>query len=146
MSVETQHQADIENNLAGDGRSDQVQAIKDVVNGDGFYNCLQAIAPGRNAKSQGYTYNRFLKVLNASGYLPVELSELNYGSMKVAQKNMVQAIIKSLKEEVQGKKILDELKDTILHSYDAVPISVISVNNLFYSYAFRVINILIVID
>ena len=119
-----------------DGNFDQVDAedesnenndpatiIKGVVNGDGFFACLQAIPPGRNAKSQGYTYNRFIKVLSASGNLPVEFTDLNYGSMKVAPKNLLHDIIKSLKLETHGKKLFDDLKNCLLISYDASPIS-----------------------
>jgi hypothetical protein len=52
-----------------------VENIRAVNSGDEFFACLQAIPPGRNAKSQGYSYNRFIKVLNSSGNLPVEFTE-----------------------------------------------------------------------
>lgn len=101
-----------------------VENIRAVNSGDEFFACLQAIPPGRNAKSQGYSYNRFIKVLNASGNLPVEFTELNYGSMKIGPKNMLHGIIKSLRLETHGKKLFDDLKDSLLFSYDVQPAAV----------------------
>ena len=63
------------------------------------------------------TYNRFIKVLSLSGNLPVEFTDL-----KVAPKNLLHDIIKSLKLETHGKKLFDALKNSILISYDATPI------------------------
>ena len=68
---------------------DPVENIRAVNSGDKFFACLQAIPPGRNAKSQGYSYNRFIRVLNFSGNLPVDFTELNYGSMKIGPKNLL---------------------------------------------------------
>ena len=69
--------------------NDPVENIRAVNSGDEFFACLQAIPPGRNAKSQGYSYNRFIRVLNFSGNLPVDFTELNYGSMKIGPKNLL---------------------------------------------------------
>ena len=69
--------------------NDPVENIRAVNSGDEFFACLQAIPPGRIAKSQGYSYNRFIRVLNFSGNLPVDFTELNYGSMKIGPKNLL---------------------------------------------------------
>ena len=97
--------------------SDRITAIKVVATGDGFFECLQAIQPGRNANSQGYTYNRFIKVLNAEGLLPPEFATMNYGGMKVAQKNMIHSTIKSLSIDVHGERLFESLREAILTSY-----------------------------
>jgi hypothetical protein len=97
--------------------TDRIAAIKGVTNGDGFFECLQAIQPGRSANSQGYTYNRFIKVLNAEGLLPPELAALNYGAMKVAQKTMIHTTIKSLSIDVHGDNLFTSLREAILTSY-----------------------------
>ena len=97
--------------------SDRILAIKAVTTGDEFFDCLQSIPPGRSANSQGYTYNRFIKVMNAEGNLPPEYGTLSYGAMKVAQKKVVHAAIRNLNIEVHGAKLFDCLKEAILSSY-----------------------------
>ena len=65
--------------------SDRIAAINAVTSGDEFFDCLQAIPPGKSGSSQRYIYNRFIKVFYGEGILPPQYSDLNYGAMKVAQ-------------------------------------------------------------
>ena len=102
--------------------TDRILAIKAVATGDEFFDCLQSIPPGRSANSQGYTYNRFIKVLNAEGNLPPEYGTLSYGAMKVAQKNFIHTAIRNLNIEVHGVKLFDSLKEAILSSYVTAPV------------------------
>ena len=116
QSDDNHHAAEVDDRV-----NNPVEKIRAVNTGDGFFECLQAIPTGGNAKSHGYTYNRFIKVLNASGNLPVEFVELNYGTMKIGPKNLLHSIIKSLRLETHGKKLFDDLKDSILIAYDIQP-------------------------
>jgi hypothetical protein len=113
MSGESQSDEIIPGDEASNPINDPVENIRAVNSGDGFFACLQAIPPGRNARSQVYTYNRFIKVLNASGNLPVEFTELNYGRMKIGPKNLLHGVIKSLRLETHGKKLFEDLKDSL---------------------------------
>jgi hypothetical protein len=96
--------------------SDRITAIKVVATDDGFFECLQAFQQGRNANSEVYTYNRFIKVLNAEGLLPPEFATMNYGGMKIAQKNMIHSTIKYLSIDVHGERLFD-LREAIMTSY-----------------------------
>ena len=58
------------------------------------------------------------------GKLPPEFGAQNYGSMKVGEKATLHASIKGLTVEIHGKELFDKLRDSILISYDIVPITV----------------------
>ena len=104
--------------------SDRIAAINAVTSGDEFFDCLQAIPPGRSGSSQGYTYNRFIKVLYGEGMLPPQYSDMNYGAMKVAQKTFIHTTIRGLSIEVHGAKLFESLKGSILISYVVSPVIV----------------------
>ena len=53
-----------------------------AVTGIVLLNYLKALAPGRTARSQGYSFNRTVKVLNNHNLLPANFTTVSYGVMK----------------------------------------------------------------
>ena len=104
--------------------SAKIVAIRVAVTGNELFQCLKDLPTGHDSKAQGYTFNRFIKVLFKEGKLPPDFSAQNYGSMKVGEKTIIHSSISSLTLEVHGKDLFDKLKDTILFSYDITPIIV----------------------
>ena len=104
--------------------SERVTAVKSATTGQELFECLQALPTGRDSKSQGYSFNRFIKVLYKEGKLPPEFGAQNYGSMKVGEKAILLSSIRGLSVEVHGNDIFDKLKDSILISYDVLPTAV----------------------
>lgn len=104
--------------------SRKIAAIRAATTGLEFFESLLALPTGRDSKSQGYSFNRFIKVLFKEGKLPPEFSAQNYGSMKVGEKATLHSSIKGLTVEIHGKELFDKLRDSILISYDIVPIAV----------------------
>ena len=96
--------------------SERVAAVKSATTGQELFECLQALPTERDSKSQGYSFNRFIKVMYKEGKLPPEFGAQNYGSMKA----ILHSSIRSLSVEVHGKDIFDKLKDSILVSYDVL--------------------------
>ena len=102
----------------------KIAAIRAATTGLQFFESLLALPTGRDSKSQGYTFNHFIKVMFKEGKLPPEFGAQNYGSMKVGEKATLHASIKGLTVEIHGKELFDKLRDSILISYDIVPITV----------------------
>ena len=61
-------------------------------------------------------------MLFREGKLPPEFSAQNYGSMKVGEKTILHSSMSTLTLEVHGKDLFDKLKDSILFSYDILPL------------------------
>lgn len=102
--------------------TDRIAAIKAATTGLELLECLQALPTGRDSKSQGYTFNRFIKVMFKEGKLPPEFGSQNYGSVKVGEKAVLHTSMRGLTLEIHGKDFFEKLKDSILVSYDITPI------------------------
>ena len=61
-------------------------------------------------------------MLFREGKLPPEFTAQNYGSIEVGEKTIIHSSISTLTLEVHGKDLFDKLKDSILFSYDILPI------------------------
>ena len=108
--------------VAADPSSVKIAAIRAATTGLKFF---KAVPPtGRDSKSQGYTFNRFIKVMFKEGKLSPELSAQNYISMKVGEKATLHASIKALKVDIHGKELFEKLRDSVLISYDIATIAV----------------------
>ena len=55
----------------------RVTAVKSVTTGQELFDCLEVIPTGRDGKSHGYTFNRFIKVMFKEGKLPPDFSSQN---------------------------------------------------------------------
>lgn len=110
--------------VAADPSSVKIAAIRAATTGLEFLDSLIALPTGRDSKSQGYTFNRFIKVMSREGKLPPEFNAQNYGSMKVGEKATLHASIKALTVDIHGKELFEKLRDSILMSYDIAPIAV----------------------
>ena len=100
----------------------RIEAIKVATNGNELLQCLRDLPTGRDSKAQGYSFNRFIKVLFREAKLPPDFSAQNYGSMKVGEKTVLHSSISNLTLEVHGKDLFEKLKDSILFSYDVLPV------------------------
>ena len=52
----------------------RIEAIKVATNGNELLQCLRDLPTGRDSKAQGYSFNRFIKVLFREGKLPPDFS------------------------------------------------------------------------
>lgn len=109
--------------------SQRIAEIRAATIGLQLLEFLKALPTGRDLKSQGYTFNRFIKVMYKEGKLPPEFGSQNYGSMKVGERAALHAKITDLTLEIHGKDLFDKLKDSILLSYDVIPAVVNVVDN-----------------
>lgn len=91
--------------VAADPSSVKIAAIRAATTGLEFLDSLIALPTGRDSKSQGYTFNRFIKVMSKEGKLPPEFNDQNYGSMKVGEKATLHASIKALTVDIHGKEL-----------------------------------------
>ena len=72
-------------------------------------NNLEALVPGRTGKSQGYSYNQVVKVLNTENLLPANFTTISYGLMKANQKIQLNTVIGALSHEANGKEIFEKM-------------------------------------
>ena len=100
----------------------KIASVKAATTGLQFLECLQALPTGRDSKSQGYSFKRFIKVMAKEGKLPPEFGSQNYGSMKVGEKATLHASMKALTLEIRGKDLFYKLRDSIPVSYDITPV------------------------
>jgi hypothetical protein len=91
-----------------------------AVTGTELLNFLKALVPGRTGKSQGYSYNRVVKVMNTLNLLPANFTTVSYGLMKGNQKIQLNTVIGALSQEINGKEIFDKLKDAALNRTEVV--------------------------
>ena len=56
--------------------------VSEAIAGTVILNFLKALASGRTAKSQGYSYHRTIKYLNNHNLLPANFTTVSYGVMK----------------------------------------------------------------
>ena len=62
--------------------AERVKLVRSASTGSDFSECLKLLPNGRDSKSYGYTFNRFIKVLAKEGKLPPENGCQNYGSIR----------------------------------------------------------------
>ena len=95
--------------------SASVTLLLAAVTGNELLTFLKALVPGRTGKSQGYSYNRVVKVMNTHNLLPANFTTISYGLMKANQKIQLNTVISALSQEINGKEIFDKLKDAALN-------------------------------